>query len=242
VVLRGAVEGGRTVFQLPDGAPQELREFLDRGHQRASVVDDGRIKMDPGQVLTNIENTMQRVHDNINVHVSIADDIATETELMAMGNLAMDSFLILFLVNTGMKLMKDGGYPDELVTKPLPDHYNITALMPGFTVNERQHQVAKAIFDRRSTSPTDLTDDDIAADLEPLDLVEKIEVFIILFHIWCTKIGAMKTSRALSSATTPRLCAVSWLVRAVRRRGEGWHRGRRSSRRHDVQLPAIIGW
>lgn len=189
----GQSSGDDKLFQIPDGAPAEVREFFDRDHQRASIVDDGRIMMDPGQVLTNIENTMQRIHTDIYTEFSIADDIATDKELMAMmGDLAMDSFLILFLVNTGMKFMKDGGYPAELVTTPLPDHYDITALVPALKVNERQHQVAKAIFDRRSTSSADLTEDDIAADLEPLDLAGKIEVFIILFYMWGTKIGAMK--------------------------------------------------
>ena len=185
--------GDDQLFQIPEDAPAEVREFFDRSHQRASIVDDDRIMMDPGQVLTNIENTMRRVHEDINVHVSIADDIATEKELMAMmGELMMDKFLILFLVNTGMKFMKDGGYPTELVTKPLPDHYDITVLMPALKVNERQHTVAKMIFDRRSTSLEDLTEDDITADLEPLDLAGKIEVFIILFYMWGTKVGAMK--------------------------------------------------
>ncbi|WP_134046427.1 hypothetical protein [Amycolatopsis arida] len=172
-----------------------MREFLNREHQRASIVDDDKILMDPGQVLTNIENTMQRIDADINVHVSIAEDIATEKELMAMmGDLKMDSLLILFLVNTGMRIMKAGGYPTELVTKPLPDHYDLTALVPALTVNQRQHQIAKAIFDRRSTSPDDLTEDDIAADLDPLDLPAKIQVFIILFYMWGTKIGAMKNA------------------------------------------------
>ncbi|MET9260317.1 hypothetical protein [Amycolatopsis sp. NPDC004079] len=185
--------GDDQLFPIPEGAPAEVREFFDRDHRRASIVGDGRIMTDPGQVLTNIENTMQRIHDDIYTEFSIADDIATDKELMAMmGDLAMDSLLILFLVNTGMRFMKDGGYPNELVTFPLPDHYDITALVPNLKVNERQHQIAKAIFDRRSTSPDDLTDDDIAADLEPLDLVGKIEVFIILFYMWATKIGAMK--------------------------------------------------
>lgn len=185
--------GDDQLFQIPDDAPAEVREFFDRGHQRASIVDDGRIMMDPGQVLTNIENTMQRIHDDINIHVSISDDIASEKELMAMmGDLMMDSFLILFLVNTGMKVMQDGGYPVDLVTHPLPENYDITALVPSMKVNERQHTIARAIFNRRSTSPADLTEDDIAADLESLDLAEKIEVFIILFWMWGTKIGAMK--------------------------------------------------
>lgn len=149
--------------------------------------------MDPGQVLTNIENTMRRIDADINVQVSIADDIATEKELMVM----MDDFrmaepLIVFLVNTGMQIMKADGYPAELVTKPLPDHYDITVLVPALTVNKRQHQIAKAIFDRRSTSPADLTEDDVAGEIEPLDLAGKIEVFIILFYMWGTKIGAMK--------------------------------------------------
>ncbi|MFI6031630.1 hypothetical protein [Amycolatopsis magusensis] len=185
--------GDDRLFQIPEDAPEEVHQFFDRGHQRASIVDDGRMMMDPGKVLTNIENTMRRVHTDIHTEFSIAEDIATDKELMAMmGELMMDSFLILFLVNTGMKVMIDGGYPADLVTRPLPDHYDITVLVPALTVNQRQHQIAKAIFDLRSTSTADLTDDDIADTIAPLDLAEKIEVFIILFYMWGTKIGAMK--------------------------------------------------
>jgi hypothetical protein len=184
---------GENLFNIPEDAPEEVREFMDRGHQRASVADGDRMMLDPGQVLTNIENTMRRVHADINTHVSVADDLASEKELMVMmGELMMAAPLIVFLVNTGMAVMKTGGYPDELVTTPLPDHYDITALVPSLQVNERQHEIAKAIFNTRTTSPADLTEDDVDEILEPLDLAGKIEVFIILFWMWGTKIGAMK--------------------------------------------------
>ena len=185
--------GDDQLFQIPDGAPAEVREFLDRGSRRASIAEGGRMMIDPGKVLTNLETTMRRVDADINIHVSIAEDIATEAELMVlMGDLMMASPLIVFLVNTGMQIMKAGGYPVELVTKPLPDHYDVTVMVPALTVNERPHQIAKAIFDRRSTSPDDLVVDDVEGDLEPLDLPGKIEVFIILFYMWGTKIGALK--------------------------------------------------
>jgi hypothetical protein len=181
------------LFQIPDGAPDEVREFMDRGHRRASIADGGRMMLDPGKVLTNIENTMRRIDADINTEVSVAEDLATEKELMVLiGDLMMGPTLITFLVNTGMDIMKAGGYPDDLVTNPLPDHYDLTALVSGMTVNERQHEIAKAIFNRRTTSTVDLTQDDVDGDLEPLDLPEKMEVFIILFWMWGTKIGAMK--------------------------------------------------
>ncbi|WP_190816165.1 hypothetical protein [Saccharopolyspora pogona] len=74
--------GDDQLFPIPDHAPEDVREVLDRGHHRASLVKDGRIMMDPSQVPTNIENTMRRVDADINVDVSISDDIATEKELM----------------------------------------------------------------------------------------------------------------------------------------------------------------
>lgn len=94
------------------------------------------------------------------------------------------------------------------MTKPLPEHYDITALVPALKVNERQHQIAKAIFDRRSTSPRDLTDDDIAADLESLDLAEKLEVFI-LFYMWGTKIDAMKNVTGTACVSAGQVSIVS---------------------------------
>ncbi|RSN60683.1 hypothetical protein DMH01_15485 [Amycolatopsis sp. WAC 04182] len=185
--------GDENVFSIPDEAPEEVREFMDRGHRRASIADGERMMMDPGQVLNNIENTMRRLHADINVEVSVDGDLANEKELMVMmGDLMMASPLITFLVNTGMEIMTTGGYPTDLVTKALPDHYDITALIPSLKVNQRQHDIATTIFNMRSSSTRDLTEDDIDDLIEPLDLAGKIEVFIILFWIWGTKIGAMK--------------------------------------------------
>jgi hypothetical protein len=185
--------GDENLIRIPDEAPQEVREFMDRGHRRASIDEGGRMMVDPGKVLTNIENTMRRIDADINTEVSVTEDVATEKELMVLiGDLMMGPTLITFLVNTGMDIMKAGGYPDDLVTNPLPDHYDLTALISGMTVNERQHEIAKAIFNRRTTSSGELTADDVDDDLAELDLAEKMEVFIILFWMWGTKIGAMK--------------------------------------------------
>ncbi|WP_414945578.1 hypothetical protein [Amycolatopsis sp. cmx-11-32] len=146
-----------------------------------------------GQVLTNIENTMRRLHADINTEVSVDGDLANEKELMVMmGELMMASPLITFLVNTGMQIMTTGGYPAELVTKPLPDHYDITALIPSLKVTQRHHEIAITIFNMRTVSTRDLTEGDVDELLDSLDLAGKIEVFIILFWIWGTKLGAMK--------------------------------------------------
>ncbi|MFE5565954.1 hypothetical protein ACFQ68_13290 [Amycolatopsis japonica] len=190
--------GDKNIFDIPENAPPEVREFMDPGHRRASIVDGGRMMTDPGQVLNNIENTMRRMHADINIEVSVDEDLANEKELMViMGELMMASPLITFVVNTGMQVMDSGGYPAELVTKPLPDHYDITALIPSLKVNQRQHDIATTIFNLRTTSPRDLTEDDVDELLDPLDLAGKIEVFIILFWIWGTKIGAMKNVMGL---------------------------------------------
>lgn len=181
------------MFNLSEDTPTEVREFLDLNHRRASFVDGDRMMTDPGKVLTNIENTMRRLDNNIDIEVSIAEDIATDKELMVMmGELMMGSSLVVFLVNTGMQIMQAGDYPAELVTTPLPDHYDLTTLVPALQVNERQHQIARTILNRRLTSPVDLTEADVDDDLEPLDLAEKMEVFVIVFYMWGTKIGAMK--------------------------------------------------
>jgi hypothetical protein len=48
------------------------------------------------------------------------------------------------------------------------------------------------IFNRRTTSAADLTEDEVAEDLDPLDLPGTMTVFVALFYMYGTKVGAIK--------------------------------------------------
>lgn len=62
----------------------EARELLDAYHSRASLRDGDRILLNPGQVLENIREAMERLDLDINTAISIEEDVVTLDELLAM--------------------------------------------------------------------------------------------------------------------------------------------------------------
>jgi hypothetical protein len=94
------------------------------------------------------------------------------------------------VVNTAMRIMS-ARYPAELVRAPLPPEYDLRKLHP-VPVSDQVHEIAKTVFNRRITSAADLTEDDIASAMEPLDTTGQIEVFMSLFLMFGTKVGAIK--------------------------------------------------
>jgi uncharacterized ParB-like nuclease family protein len=172
-------------------AQQAASELLDLYHQRASMSDGDRMIIVPGKVLENIALAMERVDTDINTPVSIEEDVVTIPELMSLiQNLQMGPSLAVHVVNTAMRIMS-ARYPAELVRTPLPPQYDLRKLHP-LTITDQQHDTAKTIFNRRTTSAADLTEDDVAAELEPLDVAGQMEVFVTLFYMFGTKVGAMK--------------------------------------------------
>lgn len=143
-------------------------------------------------VRSNLEIAMEQVDADINAKVSVVNDVATKKELVALfGDLRMGPKLVVFLVNTGMQIMNER-YPDALVAMPMPARDDLTVLAPKRTVDESRRRVAEAIFDRRIASPRDLSENDVADDLESLDLAQKIEVFTVIFSLWRLEIGNLK--------------------------------------------------
>jgi hypothetical protein len=60
--------------------------------------------LDPSQVLENIGNAMERVDTDINMPISIEEDVAALGELMAMiQDLLMGPSLMVHVVNTAMR-------------------------------------------------------------------------------------------------------------------------------------------
>jgi hypothetical protein len=175
----------------PDPGEREARELLDRDHPRASVHDGGRFVVAPGKVLDNIELAMERVDVDIDTSISIEEDVASFDEIQSMVQaFRQGPLLAVHVVNTAMRIMS-ARYPAELVGRPLPPGYDLRKII-AIDVADRQHEIATAIFNRRTVSPVDLAVEDVAADLEPLDDGEQITVFVALFYMYGTKVGAMK--------------------------------------------------
>lgn len=184
---------GRTPGQpgKPDPDEQAVSELLDRDHPRASLHDDGRFVIEPSKVLDNITMAMQRLDIDINTPISIEEDVASTDEIMSMiQTLRLGPTLAVHVVNTAMRIMS-ARYPADLVECPLPPEYDLRKIH-ALTIDDEEHEIAKAIFSRRTESPVDLTEDDVAADLESLNVSGTMTVFVAVFYMYGTKIGAMK--------------------------------------------------
>lgn len=180
----------------PDPNEQQARELLDQYHQRASLRDGERILIAPGKVMENIAVAMERVDLDIATEISIEEDVATVDELMNMvGDLGLGPTLAVHVVNNAMRIMS-ARYPDDLVDRPLPPGYDLRLLTP-MTMSDHVHDVAMGIFNRRTTREVDLTDEDVAEDLAPLDVPDQMTVFVALFCMYGTKVGAMKTATGI---------------------------------------------
>lgn len=182
---------GKPTESDPDEQSQQASEFVDPYHRRASLHDGDRVIIQPGKVLNNITEAIERVDLDINTEVSIEDDVVTVDELMSLiQNLLLGPTLAVHVVNTAMRIMS-ARYPAELVRTPLPPEYDLRKIL-ALNVTDQQHTIAKSIFNQRTTSATDLTEDDIAGQLEPLAVPDQMELFVTLFYMYGTKVGAMK--------------------------------------------------
>ncbi len=170
---------------------QTVRELLDQDHPRASVSEGDRITVLPSKVLENIALAMERVDLDINTEISIEEDVVPFDELAALiSSMGMGPVLAVHVVNTAMKIMS-ARYPADLIRRPLPPEYDIRKLTP-LQIGDSEQEIAKTIFNRRTVSDADLTEDDVATDLEPLDSGGQVQVFVTLFAMYGHKVGAMK--------------------------------------------------
>ncbi|TWH15983.1 hypothetical protein JD82_04971 [Prauserella rugosa] len=175
-----------------DPTPEQLiAEMLDRRHRRASVSDGETMMIDPGKVLDNIEDAMRRLDVDIDTPVSIEDDVVTLAELTSLiKNLHMGPSLITHVVNTAMAILT-ARYPAELVTLPLPVEFDLRELHP-IRMGDRPHQVAKDVFNRRIAAGVDLDSDDIDEVIDSLEVPDRIHVFVAVFYMYGSKLGALK--------------------------------------------------
>jgi hypothetical protein len=170
---------------------REAQELLDPHHHRASVHLGDRLVVDPEQVLANVAMAMERLDLDISTPVSIEEDVATLEELVAM----VDHFdkgpaLIAHALNTAARVM-NARYPAELVRHPLPPDCDLRRLFHA-DVDERSQDVARAVFNQRLAREGDVRETEIAVDLDGLSSEQRIEVFMAVFFLYGTKIGALQ--------------------------------------------------
>ena len=144
----------------------------------------------PGKVLENIALAMERVDNDINTPVSIQEDVAPLDELLTViQRLALGPSLVAHVVNTAMTIMS-ARYPAELVRRPLPPEYDLRKLVP-LTLSDRLQELAKTIFNRRTAATGDLDEEDVS-ELDSLCAEDQLQVFVALFFMFGTKVGALK--------------------------------------------------
>ncbi len=175
---------------------RETQELLDPHHHRASLHLDNQLLVDPGQVLANVAMAMERLDLDIGTPVSIEDDVVTLEELVAM----VDHFdqgpaLIAHTLNTAARVM-NARYPVELVRRPLPPDCDLRRLFHA-EVDERSQDVARAVFNRRLAEEVDVRETEVAVDLDGLTSQQRIEVFMAVFFLYGTKVGALKNKTGI---------------------------------------------
>ena len=170
-------------------AQQAVSEMLNPYHQRASISDGDRMLVEPGKVLANIALAMERVDTDINTPVSIEEDVAPVDELMSMVQVGLGPALAVHVANTAMEIIS-ARYPADLVRRPLPAQFDLRRLLP-ITITEEPHEIAKAIFIRRTARTADLDETDVP-ETGALSTADQLQVFMALFFMFGSKVGALK--------------------------------------------------
>jgi hypothetical protein len=149
-----------------DKAGDAFGELAYGDHPRSSISAGDRIYVAPGQVLDNIARAMARIDLDIDTPVSIEEDAVTAEEMMVLvKTLGLGPALAVHVANTALQIMSA---PLPRGTGPLAP---AAAIRPAqrcpLTLTDAQHQTAKTIFNQRTASTADLTEDDIADQLAP---------------------------------------------------------------------------
>lgn len=168
-----------------------FHELVDRHHDRTNISDGRRMVINPGQVLDNIDLAMERLDLDIDTPISIEDDVVALVDLAALvEHMGMGPALIAHVLNKAMAIMA-ARYPAELVTTPLPENYDLRAIVP-VQIADGPHELATALFNRRTLATTDLEPPDVADEIEACTVPDQLSVFVAVFYIYGTKLGALK--------------------------------------------------
>ncbi|MEV6527783.1 hypothetical protein AB0M43_38265 [Longispora sp. NPDC051575] len=173
----------------PAAEDQAVAELLDPYHGRASISGGGQVVVNASQVMENIALAMERLDLDINTPVSIAEDVVPVDVLASMvQQMQMGPAIALHVVNTSARIMTR--YPKELAGLPLPEGYDIREMHP-LKISDAHHELARRIFNRRTASRKDLGWDDVP-EVERLDVEGQLQVFLCLFFMFASKVGAIQ--------------------------------------------------
>ncbi|GLY54468.1 hypothetical protein [Lentzea sp. NBRC 102530] len=170
---------------------RDTRELLDPHHHRASIHVGDQLIVDPDQVLANVALAMERLDLDTSTPVSIDEDVASIEELVALvDHFEQGPALIAHTLNTAARVM-NARYPAEPVHRPLPSDCDLRRLFHA-DVDERSQDIARAVFNRRLARMADVSAAEIAVDVHELTSQQRIEVFMAVFFLYGTKVGALQ--------------------------------------------------
>ncbi|MGI5506285.1 hypothetical protein [Lentzea sp. CA-135723] len=170
---------------------RDTRELLDPHHHRASIHVGDRLIVDPDQVLANVAMAMERLDLDTSTPVSIEEDVASLEELVALvDHFAQGPSLVAHTLNTAARVV-NARYPAELVHRPLPHDCDLRRLFHA-DVDEHSQNIARAVFNQRLAQAADVRDTEVAVDLHGLTSQQQIEVFMAVFFLYGTKVGALQ--------------------------------------------------
>ncbi|WP_394620033.1 hypothetical protein JNUCC0626_13300 [Lentzea sp. JNUCC 0626] len=164
---------------------------MDPHHHRASIHPGDRLIVDPDQVLANVAMAMERLDLDTSTPVSIEEDGASLDELVALvEHLDQGPTLTAHTLNTAARVM-NARYPEELVHRPLPQGCDLRRLF-HVDIDEHSQSIARAVFNQRLAQHADVRSTEVAMDLDGTTPQQRIEVFMAVFFLYGTKVGALR--------------------------------------------------
>jgi hypothetical protein len=167
------------------------RELLDVYHDRASVSGPGdELLVAPHKVLANIDHALERLDLDLNAMVAIEDFTSPHELMVIVDRLRMGSMLLAHTVNTAFRIML-ARYPEDLVRAPLPPELDVRAMVP-LTGSDREHELARRVFNRRAEAPEALDETTPLPDVAGHEPLEIPAGFVLLYAMYGVKLSALK--------------------------------------------------
>lgn len=167
------------------------RELLDGYHDRASITRSGAgFVVAPHKVLANIDHALKRLDLDLNTTVAVYDFANPDELLVIVERLRVGSMLLSHTVNTAFRIML-ARYPEDLVRVPVPSHFDVRTMVP-LTGSDREHELARQVFNRRADASADLEETEPLPELAGYETPEILVGFMLLYAMYGLKLNALK--------------------------------------------------
>ncbi|ANY10639.1 hypothetical protein [Pseudonocardia sp. HH130630-07] len=186
-----AEPGGSRDHEHLDDNLREAWEFWSDDHSRASVSENGRMTVAPQKVLTNIEQALERIDLDITVPFALEDVASAEELWVIVDQLSLGSMLLTHAANTAFGILL-ARYPEDLVRAPIPPELDVRTMTP-FRGTDREHELARQVFNRRAGSRTDLDEvEELLPELDSHTSSEVITALLLLIVMYGLKVNALQ--------------------------------------------------